>query len=398
MPATTQRPMVVAALHVVAVLGCVSLLPANSTAAPPAGVTVGVAAGGKDSPTYRIEVHNATNTAVDTTVRQELPRGATIKSISEGGQVNLDGTGSEVAWRLHLPAHSTTTLQTTLIPAHGRAPLAAPACAFAGEGVMAYHCATAVWGLTGEVRGGSAWWRNPLVSGGVGAALLILAVVALWWRARRKRNPASAHGGRLRAILRRPALSRRARLKPAAPTGASPAPRRAPPTWRVVSFAALLLFATIALITWIGGARVVALEPNAESTRGAWVGTVTTGEVGRTMRDSSFEFTVYRLACSRGDQADQNQCVATIGLRNVSDANQPWYAGLQRAYLPDGSWVTTDEAATRAANGGHDIFAHPIPAGGRLLAPLVFTIQGATAPEKIELRSAVFSAGVAVAP
>ncbi|HEX5596048.1 MAG TPA: hypothetical protein VFX61_08550 [Micromonosporaceae bacterium] len=391
MAATAHRRPVVAALKIVAVLASMPLLPAQPAAAmTPVGVTVSVAAGGQNAPTYRIEVRNDTNTGVETTVRQEVPRRATVRSVSDGGQVILDGSSTEVAWDLHLPARSTATLRTTLNPV-ANPPLAAPACAFVGEGVTAYHCATGVWGLAGE--GQTVWWRRPPVLIGLALGLLVL-LAAVWWL--RKKAP-------WRRIRRASAKSGAdqpgpARLKPVAPQppAVNPTPRRSPPTWRVVTAAALMLFVTIGLIMWIGVTRVVALEPHAESTRGAWLGTATTGEIGRTLRDSAFEFTVYRLSCGPGEQASQRRCVTMIGLRNVSDASQPWYAGMQRAYLPDGAWVTTDEAATRAANGGHDIFAHPIPAGGQLLAPLVFTVNGTETPAKIELRSAVFSAGVTV--
>jgi hypothetical protein len=164
----------------------------------------------------------------------------------------------------------------------------------------------------------------------------------------------------------------------------------------VVGSAAFLLFGTLSGLLWIGGHQAMSLAPNAQSTTGAWMGTTVTGRLGTPVRDAAFEFTVYRLACSP-DGASQ-RCVANVGLQNVSNASQPWYAGMQRAYLSSGTWVTGDDTATRAVNGNQDIFAHPIPPGGRLLAPLVFTIPGDTTLSRIELRSAVFSAGVSITP
>ncbi|ASW53962.1 hypothetical protein [Plantactinospora sp. KBS50] len=69
---------------------------------------------------------------------------------------------------------------------------------------------------------------------------------------------------------------------------------------------------------------------------------------------------------------------------------------MQRLYLPDGNWVSADEAATRAANRNTDQFADPIPPGERLLVPLVFPTTGTTRPTAVELRSSVFSAGARV--
>lgn len=118
------------------------------------------------------------------------------------------------------------------------------------------------------------------------------------------------------------------------------------------------------------------------------------GAVGEPLRESAFEFTVYRVACEPGAAA--RQCEATVGVRNLTPEQQSWHGRLQRAYLPDGNFVSTDEQATRAANQGRDVFAQPMAAGSRTVLPLVFTVAGKAPPEQLELRSGVFSAGVRV--
>lgn len=386
------------------------LLLSGTVVAPPpdahraamrAGVSVEVVSEGQN-PVYRIEVRNGTDAEVTTTVRQSLPHDVAIRSVSKGGRSVLTGSGTEIAWQLRLPARAEATLQTALESAP-HVPLAGPACAFIGEGDMAYDCATAVWG----VPDAPPWWHRPQVIIGAVALLVALATVGAWWWWRGRRPRRVAHAAFRRRQPSQSQTGPRAQTKPrshaaarprseVAATARRPAPRR-PRNWKVVGSAAFLLFGTVSALLWIGGHQAMSLAPSAQSTTGAWMGTAVTGRLGTPVRDAAFQFTVYRLVCSP-DGTDSQRCVANVGLQNVSDTSQPWYAGMQRAYLSSGTWVTGDDAATRAANGNQDIFAHPIPAGGRLLAPLVFTIPGDTTLERIELRSAVFSAGVSITP
>jgi len=404
MPAATRWRAATAALGLVLLVpGAIVGRPGGSAAAvPAAGVSLVVASGGR-TPLYRVEVRNETREPVTTTVRQTFPRGVVPKTISNGGRAAPAGmAGTEVTWDLRLPARGAATLRTGLGPV-STVPLAAPACAFVDGGTTAYDCATAVWGLrSGE--GPPPWWQRPAgVAIMLGALVLLTAAVWAWrFLRRRTRVRAATGGGTHRAPAVRPARRSakgrppgRPGAPPAATGAAAPAPRRSPPTWQVVGGAALILLVTIGLVVWFGGTQVAALGPTAQSTSGAWVGTTQTGRVGMTMRDNAFAFTVYRLDCSRAQPA--RQCTATVGLHNTSGTSQMWHAGMQRAYLPTGNWVTTDEAATRAANRGQDIFTHPIPAGGRLLAPVVFSLPGA-APAKIQLRGGAFSAGISVIP
>ncbi|MFK3980169.1 hypothetical protein ACI2K4_07260 [Micromonospora sp. NPDC050397] len=180
--------------------------------------------------------------------------------------------------------------------------------------------------------------------------------------------------------------------------------RSGPPIWAVVSIAVVIVALVVAAATWTATARVSAIDTGKrQPTNGAWVGRSTSGAIGATMRDATFEFTVYRVNCGAavqqpaGPRPAGQRCLATIAARNVSKQPQLWYGASQRAYAPSGNWVTTDEPATRAVNGGRDIFAEPVPPSERLLFPIVFTMNGPNPPTRIELRGAVFSAGVSVA-
>jgi|GEM_PF-1496137 hypothetical protein len=189
---------------------------------------------------------------------------------------------------------------------------------------------------------------------------------------------------------------------PARVVGRAPKPRTSPPirgirrprppAWVAVGIAALLAVALATGTAWTGTSRVNAISDGQQPSSGAWVGRTVAGPVGTSLRESAFEFTVYRLDCPPGPAA----CQAIVGVRNLTDRSQPWYGQLQRAYLPGGDWVSADVPATRIANAGTDPFAAPVPAGERMIVPLVFGSTGSTPPTRIELRSAVFSAGVSV--
>ncbi|MEE6260867.1 hypothetical protein [Plantactinospora sonchi] len=168
--------------------------------------------------------------------------------------------------------------------------------------------------------------------------------------------------------------------------------RSRPPAWTAVGIAALAAIALATVTAWTGSSQVSAISGDRQPSSGAWVGQTVAGPLGTSLRESAFEFTVYRLNCPSGPTG----CQAVVGVRNVTDKSQPWHGQLQRAYLPDGDWVGADVPATRIANAGRDPFAEPLPAGERLIVPLVFASTGATPPDRIELRSAVFSAGVSV--
>ncbi len=448
MPASTRQHTVAAAI-----VGCLftSVPPSAPAAAAPdhppaaarapapaargailraadAPVTIAMASTETVPPTYQIEVRNNSDKTIDTTVRQELPPGTTPAAISEGGQAGTPGgqSGAEVTWRLQLAAQSTTTLRTTLALPLAEVDLAAPACAYAGNGDLPYDCATAIWdgakaaaasrrATDTAVKAGQpadppsprlAW---VIISGLAALALLAGAGTGLWWaRVRRRRSaervtalveaeataPTGGRGDRLpgAGAAGGPRPGWRLAMKPRPSAPKPPRRRGRPPIWAVAGLAVTLIVGLVTAAAWTTSARVAKLDGQRQPSSGAWVGRTAVGPLGAALRDVAFEFTVYRLACP----AEAQRCQAVVGVRNVTDRSQLWYGTLQRAYLPDGNWVSADEGATQTVNAGRNLFADPVPPGARLVFPLVFTTRGDAPPTRIELRSAVFSAGVSV--
>ncbi|WP_444950250.1 hypothetical protein [Micromonospora ureilytica] len=375
--------------------------------APPQQVTVAVATESSPAPRYRIQVRNVSNSPLETTVRQELPPGSSTTAISGGGRSTpAGGSTTEVTWRLRLPAHSTTTLGTALAATAPGRPLTAPTCAFTSDGSRPYDCATATWQAAAapaaEVTEAPPWRRYPVLLAGLAVLLLISAALVWVWRRRRGRRVTAAAlstgggaGGDRGTIYPRPAAPNPVRR------------RRTPPVWMLVGAAVVVLAGVVGTAGWTATRQVAAIDTQKQPTSGAWTGTGVNGALGVPLRESAFEFTVYRMTCGApgtagkaagGGAAPANgrRCEATVGVRNVTGDHQPWHSELQRAYLPGGRWVSTDESATRTANLGRDIFADPMAAGTRMVLPLVFTVDGRDPPQQLELRSGVFSAGVRV--
>ncbi len=403
---------------------------------PPVSVAVG--ASGTPAPGYRIEVRNAGSAPVDTMVRQELPNGSRATTVTGGGRTSRPaGTSAgEVTWRLRLPAKSTTTLHTALsIPGPGRS-VTAPTCVYGSDGTRPYDCATATWvgaatAPAAQVTAAPAWRRPPVLLAAFTALLVVTAGVVWWavWRRRRRTAAtptgtpgggamhAGAPGGGVPGLgtpggagpgQGGPGNGTPGRNGPAErgtvyPRTAVPSPasrRRRPPVWLVVGVAAAVLAGVVGAAAWSATQRVAAMDTTKQPTSGAWVGSSVTGALGQPLRETAFEFTVYRVSCDAEvlppAPGGGRPCLATVGVRNLTNEDQTWHGQLQRAYLPSGNWVAADEDATRVANLGRDVFSQPVAAGRRVLLPLVFTMRGDEPPKLLELRSGVFSAGVRV--
>ncbi|MDG4802443.1 hypothetical protein [Micromonospora sp. WMMD980] len=384
---------------------------------PPVSVAVGAA--GTPAPGYRIEVRNAGTTPVETMVRQELPSGSRATTVTGGGRATgpVGATAGEITWRLRLPARSTTALHTALAVTGAGRSVTAPTCVYGTDGTRPYDCATATWVSAATApaasRTATPAWRRPPVLLAAFAALLVVTGAGLWWAARRRRRAAPAHVGAPGAD---PATARSGGIGPGgAPVGgptergtvyprpALPTPasrRRRPPVWLAVGVAAAVLAGVVGAAAWTATQRVAAMDTTKQPTSGAWVGSTVNGGLGVPLRETAFEFTVYRMSCGAGvvpaAPGGGRPCLATVGVRNVTSEQQTWHGQLQRAYLPSGNWVAADENATRVANLGRDVFAQPVAAGRRVLLPLVFTVHGTQPPKQLELRSGVFSAGVRV--
>ncbi|TDC77718.1 hypothetical protein E1193_21950 [Micromonospora sp. KC606] len=372
-------------------------------------VTVAVTAAGTPTPGYRIQVRNGGSTPVDAVVRQELPAGTSTTAVSAGGRVSRaagpQGTG-EVTWRLRLPARGTSTVQTALAQtAPGRA-ITAPACAFTSDGNRPYDCATATWqpaaNPAAQAEEAAPAWRRPPVLAAALVALPLLGAGVVWgWLRIRRRRAGIEPTGVAPATAGAPPTAG----GPGAPGGGTvyprpaapgrPGSRRRPPGWAIVGVVAVVLAGVVSAAVFTTTREVAAIDTDKPPSSGAWVGRSTTGTLGSPLREQSFEFTVYRVACETGAGSGR-RCHAAVGVRNVTSEQQVWHGDLQRAYLPGGNWVSTDQDATRRLNLGRDVFAQPVAAGSRVVVPLVFTVNGARKPEQLELRSGVFSAGVRV--
>ncbi|MFI5833106.1 hypothetical protein ACIA5A_05440 [Micromonospora sp. NPDC051300] len=443
--AAPARPAPAAAVVAAAATPIPTGVPAAPPAVPTTGpapvqpttppVSVAVGAAGTPAPGYRIEVRNAGTTPVETMVRQELPSGSRATTVTGGGQATgpVGTTAGEVTWRLRLPARSTTALHTALAvtgPGHS---VTAPTCVYGTDGTRPYDCATATWVGTATAPAAQAtaappWRRPPVLLAALVAVLVVAGGVLGWtaWRRRRRAGNASTGVARSGAAQPGPAgpagtgqtgpagadgSGRYAPVHPGGPVDrgtvyprpAQPAPasrRRRPPVWLTVGVAAAVLAGVVGAAAWTATQRVAAMDTTKQPTSGAWVGSTVAGGLGVPLRETAFEFTVYRMSCGAGvvpaPPGGGRPCLATVGVRNVTGEQQTWHGQLQRAYLPSGNWVAADEDATRVANLGRDVFAQPVAAGRRVLLPLVFTVHGAQPPKQLELRSGVFSAGVRV--
>ncbi|MEW2442132.1 hypothetical protein [Micromonospora marina] len=417
---------------------------------PPVSVAVG--ASGTPAPGYRIEVRNAGSAPVDTMVRQELPSGSRATTVTGGGRTSRPaGTSAgEVTWRLRLPAKSTTTLHTALsVPGPGRS-VTAPTCVYGSDGTRPYDCATATWvgaatAPAAQVTAAPAWRRPPVLLAAFTALLVVTAGVVWWavWRRRRRTAAGSAaprtgatggaatptgtpgggavhtgapgggvpglgtpggagpgQGGPGHGTPGRNGPAERGTVYPRTAVPSPASRRRRPPVWLVVGVAAAVLAGVVGAAAWSATQRVAAMDTTKQPTSGAWVGSSVTGALGQPLRETAFEFTVYRVSCGAEvlptAPGGGRPCLATIGVRNLTNEDQTWHGQLQRAYLPSGNWVAADEDATRVANLGRDVFSQPVAAGRRVLLPLVFTMRGDEPPKRLELRSGVFSAGVRV--
>jgi hypothetical protein len=377
-------------------------------------VTVAAAAAGTPTPGYQIAVRNDGDRMVETTVRQELPAGSHATTVTGGGRATnpIGSTGTnEVSWRLRLPARSTTTLHTAFRTTTPGQSVTAPACVYGTDGTRPYDCATATW--TGpaaapatKVTTAPAWRRPPVLLAALAAALAITGGGLWWWWRRRQRSgvapgrptPVRADAPSVAGGVGGPADRGTIYPRPAMPAAAGR--RRRPPVWLMVGVAAAVLAGVVGAAAWTATQRVAAIDTTKQPTSGAWMGKSVSGRLGVPLREAAFEFTVYRMACGTGDlptaKPGGRQCLATVGVRNLTPSEQTWHGQLQRAYLPGGNWVAADEDATRSANLGQDVFARPVAAGSRVLLPLVFTVHGTDPPKQLELRSGVFSAGVRV--
>ena len=88
--------------------------------------------------------------------------------------------------------------------------------------------------------------------------------------------------------------------------------------------AVVVLAGVVGTAGWTATRQVAAIDTQKQPTSGAWMGSGVTGPVGVPLRESAFEFTVYRMSCGApgtaaktdgGGAAPANgrRCEATVG-------------------------------------------------------------------------------------
>ncbi|SNS95681.1 hypothetical protein SAMN05421812_102505 [Asanoa hainanensis] len=343
------------------------------TAAPAAAqpdasqVDVAMTSDGSQEAEYRVVVRNRTEAPTDLTVRQSVPDGARVTATSPapgpGGSPG-PGSPSELVWTVHLGPYESTTLTTTVAPSQG-ASISGAACAYVGLAGQPVDCSASVWtpadpGATASQENRwQLWWLPAL------ATLLVVASVLF------------ARYGWPRAARRVAALSDKGRAGVAVLT------------------AIVLLVGLGVLAAALAVPRLAATAAGAQRTPASgWLGPVVTGALGTPLRENAFEFTAYSFTCAPAGGGQR--CTAVVGMTNHSAAPEYWHPSLQRLAVAGEAPVSTDVMATRALNGGRDVFDAPVVPGHRLLAQLSWSLPAAADPTTLELHSGAFAQGVRI--
>jgi hypothetical protein len=334
------------------------LLVPTAQVAPPPAVGLELTSSGQVATVYRMRVRNETGTAVDVVVRQSIPRDTTVSAATPGATQDA----GELWWRLHLDGRQTRDVSTAFTPPRDGRTYGA-ACVYVEPSATPVGCAAAPWTAPSSTASAAPWWRRWPVIAAAGVLLALVAGAALWRRRR--------------------------------PVPAAASARRGPPTWTAVVLSALLLLGLGAGATAVTTARFTA-PAGRPNDRDGWLGAVSQGVVGQSVREIAFAFTAYRIVCTPpNDAAAAHRCVAVVGVTNPNAQPERWYPAMQRLETGDGGRVPVDEAATAVAN-GTDVFADPLPAGGTLLTQLMFALPPGAAAARLELHSGAFSEGVRI--
>ncbi|GAA1877327.1 hypothetical protein [Asanoa iriomotensis] len=354
------------------------LAPALPVAAAPAAaaqpdasqVDVAVTSTGHRDAEYHVVVRNFTAAPTELSVRQSIPDGAGVTATNPApGPGGSPGPGSpnEIVWPVRLGPYEATTLTATFTPAHGGTPVSGAACAYVGLAGEPIDCAASVWTPAGPAvldPQPEPWWRHwwvPVLG------MLLVAATVLFVRY-----------GWPRAAARVTALTDRGRAGVAVVT-------------------ALVLLAGLGVLVVALGLPKLASATSETAQRGpgsGWIGPTSSGALGTPLRENAFEFTAYRFVCV--PEGSGQRCTAVVGLTNRSTTPEFWHPHLQRLAVAGDLAVHTDEMATRAANGGRDVFAAPLAPGDQRLAQVSWAIPAGATPTMIELHSGAFANGVRV--
>ena len=326
---------------------------------PPVSVKVEALSRGETGTAYVVTVQNNLETAQQIEVTQrfvERPAGA---NVSDAGWLQPEG----ITWVLEVAPMQPRAV-TSEVTFDGPFTTRSMACLRDVATLRTLDCATGDLAV-GATEAGSGFSWIPLLLMALGAVALAAGVYWLW-RVRGQWMP------RVRDYV----TDHRTTVA----------------VW-VAAFAVVVISAS-AFLYLTGHLRsAIDLQDRPGQTLG-WEGEQTSISLGLPAASQHAEFTIYRWTCAKPEDAEQ-QCAATVAMRNTSDAARQWFTRMQRLQYTDGSWSEADPELTFAANGASDQFAAPLTPGERRLATLVYRPLAGKALARLELRDGAFNRGVA---
>jgi hypothetical protein len=177
-----------------------------------------------------------------------------------------------------------------------------------------------------------------------------------------------------------------------------PAKRRRWP-WTAAAF----VLATV--LGWVGLLAVLGPDMAENAPGAAKAADSPTGQLGRPIRDSMFEFTVAGLDCTKTTVgadfavgvARGTYCMVTLSVQNTGTQAQPFDESSQKVYDDKGTAYSHDTDAEFIVNSDTPAWFEQIGPGSRVTGKLVFDVPEPARLSVIELHDSPNSGGVKVA-